>query len=65
MIHKERFTITIKAVSGEPRNYAVQVEGARIFTRQYTVGPHNSIGNLVARLCNQLEIDLAGDFPDE
>lgn len=60
-VKENRFEIKIIASNAGDRNYFVEVTGKRLDTEQYAVGPNNSIGSLIARICNRLEIDLAVD----
>ena len=58
IVSNTRFEIVIRAVSHEARGYVVKVTGPRLDEEQYSVGPNNSVSNLVARICNRLEIDI-------
>ena len=58
IVQNKRFKIEIYAISHDARGYSVEVTGPRLDNEQYTVGPNNSIGNLIARICNRLEIDI-------
>ena len=54
---RERFTITIIALHEEPRHYWVEFKEPGMRAKQYACSPNNSVGNLIARLCNAAEID--------
>ena len=60
-VKNDKFEIIIRASSTEPRNYFVHVETTGGPTEQYACGPNNSIGNLVAKICNRLEIECFSD----
>jgi hypothetical protein len=49
------YKLTIVATKAEPKNYVVEVERSGLKTQHYTVGPNNSVANLVGRLCAMLE----------
>jgi len=57
------FTITISA-GEEPLNYFVEVHGDNI-EEKYAIGPNNSVSNLVAQICNRLQIDARLPESDE
>ena len=52
-----RYTIEIVALREESRHYVIEVSRPGLKPRQYACGPNNSIGNTIARICNQLELD--------
>ena len=49
------FSIEIVACKPEPKNYLVEVRRKGYNDLHYTCGPNNSIGNLIARICRELE----------
>jgi hypothetical protein len=58
IVSNTRFQIEIRAVSHKAHGYVVEVTGPRLDEEQYAVGENNSLSNLIARICNRLEIDV-------
>ena len=55
MTDRQRFKVTIVALYEEPKHYIVELKEPGIKPKQYACGPNNSIGNLIARLCREME----------
>ncbi len=56
-----KFTITVISTKAEPHNYIVEVERPGKKNRHFAVGPTRSVGNLVGRLCRDIENEAIND----
>lgn len=63
LVKNTRFKIEIYAMPNAEREYVVEVTGRGLDDEQYAIGPNNSVSNLVARICNRLEVDVPADSP--